>query len=115
MAVAQHFPRENANSRALGIIKTDQHQAEDRPIERVFPAYPPFLPTRMIGVVCQHNRTFVSFHLRQTCFSACIFLISAIAFAGDRPLGQTFARGQIVQDDDLIGSFSGILRKIRRQ
>ena len=26
-----------------------------------------------------------------------------------------FARGQIVQDDDLIGSFSGILRKIRRQ
>lgn len=26
-----------------------------------------------------------------------------------------FARGQVLQDDDLIGSFSGILRKIRRQ
>ncbi len=25
-----------------------------------------------------------------------------------------FARGEVVQDDDLIGSFSGILRKIRR-
>ena len=75
------------------VVQPDEQQAEHRLVVAFLVRDAPFAPAGMIGMLALQERLVESAQIAR---STCIFLISAMARAGLRPLGHTLAQFMMV-------------------